>query len=313
MPTPQGGLNQARGSINGAGKVVASVQVRENPAVDYYDSHVFHWDDDGKLTDLGRGVAAGINDLGQIAGTSIDGASVGAARFWDPATSTWTTLGLLREPGNAASVAINSAGQVVGHATTTYGNITQWHAFISAANGGAIRDLGTLYSPYENVYAQGINDLGQVIGYVNNSPLWAGFVTEPGTGRNIDLGLFGGGTSNTPYAINNLGQVVGRVSGADYFQRGYLYSGGRIADLNDLILPGSGLTIISANGISDTGYIAAIGQTPDGRLKPLLLTPQLAPVPEPSGMILLGVGAAGLLAIRTLRRRRPTHPGSLTL
>ena len=36
-------------------------------------------------------------------------------------------------------------------------------------------------------------------------------------------------------------------------------------DLNSLIAPGSGFTLVSAYGISDTGYITGYGVTADGQ------------------------------------------------
>ena len=69
-------------------------------------------------------------------------------------------------------------------------------------------------------------------------------------------------------------------------------------DLNDLIAPGSGFTLVLAQGISDTGYITGNGTAPNGQQHAFLLTP----VPEPCGLVLLGTGAVALLGYMARRR-----------
>jgi hypothetical protein len=71
-------------------------------------------------------------------------------------------------------------------------------------------------------------------------------------------------------------------------------------DLNDLIAPGSGFTLVSAQAISDTGYIAGFGTTAEGETHAFLLTT----VPEPSSRVLLAIGAAGLLGYTARRWSR---------
>jgi hypothetical protein len=63
---------------------------------------------------------------------------------------------------------------------------------------------------------------------------------------------------------------------------------------------GSGFTLLSANGISDSGYITGQAFAPDGQTHAFLLTP----VPEPAGLVLLGTGAVALLGYRSWRRAR---------
>jgi hypothetical protein len=66
-------------------------------------------------------------------------------------------------------------------------------------------------------------------------------------------------------------------------------------DLNDLIKPGTGWVLATANGINDAGEIAGSG-TYYGSVRAFVLSP----APEPSAGVLMTVGGAFLAA----RRRR---------
>src|SRR5262249_12204264 len=119
---------------------------------------------------------------------------------------------------------LNQAGQVVGYATTADGFN---HAFLW--DNGTMIDLGTLGGTYS--YAQGINDLGQVVGYaaVPGDVSSHAFLVTPHEGvwfqdsdldgRNdfmIDLGTLNVSSHSQAHDINNAGQVVG-VSGNRVF------------------------------------------------------------------------------------------------
>ena len=69
--------------------------------------------------------------------------------------------------------------------------------------------------------------------------------------------------------------------------------------MNNLLVPGSGWVLTSAAAINDNGQIVGEGEGPSGYPHAFLLTP----VPEPSGLALLGVGAGGFLAFAWRRRR----------
>jgi probable HAF family extracellular repeat protein len=88
-----------------------------------------------------------------------------------------------------------------------------------------------------------------------------------------DLGNLGGQITNvTPSSINNKGQIVGVVSGYEGPIYGFIYTGGVMTDLNTLIDPASGWTVIRANGINNSGQIIAIGENSLARQHALLLT-----------------------------------------
>src|SRR5512132_2897663 len=100
-----------------------------------------------------------------------------------------------------------------------------------------------------------------------------------------DLGTLVGGTSSVAFGINNRGDVVGEsdTTGDTASQHAFLFSHGRMTDLDKLIPAGSGITLFAANGINDNGQIAASGRTSDGEVHAFLLTPGGG---DPASMIL---------------------------
>jgi len=105
-----------------------------------------------------------------------------------------------------------------------------------------------------------------------------------------DLGLLTGGDWSKAYAINNSTEVVGEAGTASGDTHAFLWKNGTMYDLNALIPPGSGWELISANDINDQGHIVGEGINPEGKTRGFLL------IPEPSTLLLLGMGIVGLLA-----------------
>ena len=58
---------------------------------------------------------------------------------------------------------VNASGQVAGWSQIAGDDIAAEHAFLSAANGGALTDLGTLSGG--DSFGFGVNNAGQVVGY----------------------------------------------------------------------------------------------------------------------------------------------------
>ncbi len=206
----------------------------------------------------------------------------------------------------AASVAINDAGQIVG-------KISFWGEDFQFVERAFIWHKGEtiLIDPlpgFENSKAQGVNNLGQVVGYSGNHVfLWqAGVTSDLGSlgmsvadvnaagaltgfkpfgkgyshaavhldGRFEDLGTLGG-LSSYGVAINDSGQVVGQseVRGLDWPPHAALWRDGKAYDLHAIVADQIDSVLIRASDINNAGQIAAYAWTEAAGYTAYLLTP----------------------------------------
>lgn len=89
----------------------------------------------------------------------------------------------------------------------------------------------------------------------------------------VALGTISGPTSTTwGFGINNSGVVIGQSTFTNTYHA-FVYSSGRMKDLNKLIPPGSGWVLVEADGVNDSGQIVGMGMH-NGQEHAFLLTPQ---------------------------------------
>ena len=186
--------------------------------------------------------------------------------------------------GRKGSIAfgINDADQIVGGTTTKSG--TEGYPFLWEASRG-MQDLGTFGG--KGSIAFGINNSGHVVGgAMTKSGDVHAFLWQGSSGM-LDLGTLGG-IGSIAFGINKSGQIVGKTTtqtlqGLDAFlnvsgeEHAFLYTDGKMTDLNTMIDPASGWHLSSAAAITDLGQIVGSGINKAGQSHAFLLTPDSSP------------------------------------
>jgi probable HAF family extracellular repeat protein len=204
-----------------------------------------------------NGVAAAINNRGQVAGTaetSTLDATCAPPLVLQFEPVIWERGQIFRQlptvSGDPDGIAdgINDNGQAVGWT----GPCFPVHAVLW--ENGKATDLGSLGGAVFNI-ASTINNRGQVVGQSDlpGDTTHHAFFWEDGV--MTDLGTLLGDVVSVALSINNRTQVVGLSFDASGNVRPVLWQNGGITDLNTLIPAGSPLSLLEALGINDRGQI----------------------------------------------------------
>ncbi len=230
----------------------------------------------------------GINDAGTVVGASqIANGSYHGFIYSD---------GVIKDTGALLNVAINDSGQMAAAYPSEPGVVEQGYLVSATGHATSIGSLGgTLTQP------EAINGSGQIVGFSDNAEGYhEAFLYSGGVLTN--LGTIDGMDSSDASGINDNGDIVGGCYDSltgDAFA--FLYTGsGPMVDLNSLINPNSGWSLVSASAINDKGQIVGMGINAEGEAHAFLLDP----TPEPSTAALLAVAASSLLTFENFRRRR---------
>lgn len=217
------------------------------------------WDQIGGMQALpglptGGGIASAvaINDLGQVAGSSLT-ANDYRAVLWLGKDSV-EDLGVVGLDTSSRSNGIGPDGTVVGYSTGA-----SEQAFVWTRSTGII-GIGQL-QPGINCQAWDVNASGQVVGTSYGTPnrgfLWTS------TGGFVDLGNGPGGWTNlVAYSINDAGTVVGTYTD-DVGHKGFVWtaSQGPVDLTSKLYSNGPGWTVFNAAAVNNKGWIAANAKT----------------------------------------------------
>jgi probable HAF family extracellular repeat protein len=239
-------------------------------------------------------IAIGINNLHQVIFTQD-----WSWEIWLPSSDYGLQVGHTILSENGVASAINNSGEIVGGAygsNPTLGPGNQAEIWLPSAEFGLSQGFHKI-GPTGS-FAQALNDNGQVavnLNFQTNSPTAAIWLPSAAFGLSAGLNTIGPADSKV-VAINIEGQVVGTYSD-NGVTHGFLWDPvAGFEDLNSLINPAFGITVIGVQSINNSSEILATGAYPGGQAVFLLSLPEPATTFMP---------LAGMAVFARQRRRIP--------
>ena len=305
FPNTGGGTETFGGALNNSGQVVGTF-IESNGSHGLLYSGGVYTTIDGPLGGPFLGIPQGpygINNLGQVVGYYVNSSGSQFGYLYSGGSNgTYTTIeDPLDKPINPTLVSftnaygINDSGQIVGQFQdpSTLG----YHGFLYSKGVYTTLDdpLGVNSMGNKYTFASAINNSGQIVGYYDDGPKSHGFLYANGVYTTLDDPLGVNGT--LPLGINSAGQIVGNYLDASFNSHGFLYSNGIFTSM-DLLGPSTTL-----GGINDSGQLTGtydLGTSIFG----FVATPSA--VPEPSSLLMCGLGGAVVAAWAAARRFRST-------
>lgn len=157
--------------------------------------------------------------------------------------------------------------------------------FDQRSDGFAFVSDGATAKQLPSSYATGITADGRVITTDGGSSSYL-YDARDGSVHRLDA-LPGSRNLAVALGINSAGQIVGWSAAGDDMHAFLTTGGGRPIDLNAVLPPSTGWTLISATGINDAGQVVGYGRDGTGTGRYFLLTPNA--VPEPGVLVLAGL------------------------
>jgi probable HAF family extracellular repeat protein len=278
LGVPPGFISSVAVAANTSGQVAAYA---EGDSQSYQG---FLWEDGswtpiGVLPGFSDSIARDIDAAGRIVGSSFVPGGEGRAFMWN--AGALTDLGTLG--GSSSATGINDVGQVSGVSTAYLpGGDRQPRGFLW--ENGQMTALDPLPGDFRSAAAD-INEVGQVCGSSTNSGSPPYFLSVESAvlwanGTVIDLGSVPGYGLNSASAVNNHGQVVGtgEHSHTNPLNKAFIWQGGVIQNLNDLVAGGTEWDLKWARDINDAGQIVGSGRaSPDDQYYRAFLLEPLVP------------------------------------
>jgi hypothetical protein len=238
-----------------------------------------------------------INNTGITVGFSVDGAGNNTGFTFNGTTFT-TGIADPNTPTTAPTtnqlLGVNDHNLSVGFYVDSAGNAHGYTYNLSTSGFAPINPPGATSST-----ATGINSAGDISGFLTNSAgAMEGYYYNGSTFKDFSVP---GSTGTAFFGLNNKGWAVGFYTDANGLTNGLVYnvlngSWYTVNDPNASATAAFGVDGTTINGINDLGQL--VGFYSDGtHVNGLLATP----TPEPASLLLMGGGAAMLLAFRRKR------------